>query len=238
MVGGANGKKRRLPIATVISSIAGAAIGAWFANASQYQPLLAGLATSPMAIALYLWLLLSLYWGLAARKASATSSSESGGSRTFHLLLVCAAQVLTFWPFAGWPFAGATAPEFPRVLPATAVVPIIGVAVVTGGFVLAIWARRQLGRNWSGAVTTKVGHDLVRSGPYRLIRHPIYTGVIAMYVGTALITGRLQGVIAVVLIVLAYARKIGLEERTLRGAFGAAYDEYRRGSWALVPWLV
>jgi protein-S-isoprenylcysteine O-methyltransferase Ste14 len=96
----------------------------------------------------------------------------------------------------------------------------------------------MLGRHWSGAVTAKVDHELVRSGPYRRIRHPIYTGVIGMYVGNTLVSGRLQGLLAIAMVAMAYARKIRLEERNLKGVFGPAFDDYRRESWALIPGLL
>jgi len=103
---------------------------------------------------------------------------------------------------------------------------------------LAIWARRHLGRNWSGEVRIRDDHQLVQSGPYRLIRHPIYTAMFAMYTGTALVSGELHALLAIAVLAVAYWRKIRLEERALSAALGATYDSYRRGTWALIPWLV
>src|SRR5262249_39684124 len=100
-----------------------------------------------------------------------------------------------------------------------------------------VWARRHLGRNWSGAITVAEEHQLVRSGPYRVLRHPIYSAMIAMFVGSALAIGEWHSLIGLVLIMIAYARKIPLEERSLREVFGASYDEYRKASWALIPWV-
>jgi protein-S-isoprenylcysteine O-methyltransferase Ste14 len=101
-----------------------------------------------------------------------------------------------------------------------------------------VWARRRLGRNWSGEVTVKVDHELVRVGPYRRIRHPIYTAAIGMYLGPALVSGRLQGLLSLALVAIAYARKIRQQERVLRAESGAAYQQYRRESHALVPWIL
>jgi protein-S-isoprenylcysteine O-methyltransferase Ste14 len=191
-----------------------------------------------MAICFYLWLVLSLYWSLQATKASAAKAAESRLSRALHLVMVNGAFLLAFWPYPGWPFVTAPAWVFPVVFPATPALEVLGVIVQAGCLLLALWARRQLGRNWSGEVTLKVDHELVRSGPYRRIRHPIYTGAIGMYIGPALISGRLQGILSVALVAIAYARKIRQEERVLAGEFGQAYDAYRRESWALVPWLL
>ena len=76
---------------------------------------------------------------------------------------------------------------------------------------------------------------MIRSGPYKLLRHPIYTGLLAMYAGTALVTGRWLAIIGLALAVFAYWRKIRLEEANLNVAFGADYDAYRRETWALLP---
>jgi len=102
---------------------------------------------------------------------------------------------------------------------------------------LAIWARRALGRNWSGEISIKVEHQLVRSGPYKLLRHPIYTGLLAMYAGAALVTGTWLAILGLAMAAFAYWRKIRLEEENLNVAFGAEYDAYRRETWALVPGL-
>ena len=220
------------------AAVIGAASGVRLVRPGGFPSFSPGPLFAPMMISLGLWVVLSIYWEIAARNASAPASSESGASRALHLVMTNGAIILSYWPFAGWPNARWSSFEFPRILPATIWLPWAGVAVGAGGLVLALWARRHLGRHWSGAVTVKQGHELVRTGPYRLIRHPIYTGAIAMHAGTALITGRLQGPLAVALIVIAYIRKIGMEERVLGATFGAAFEAYRRESWALLPWIV
>jgi protein-S-isoprenylcysteine O-methyltransferase Ste14 len=103
---------------------------------------------------------------------------------------------------------------------------------------LAFSARRHLGRHWSHAVTEKVDHELVRSGPYRWVRHPIYTAMLGMYLGTALVSGELHALIAVAIVIAAYVRKIRLEERLLERVFGADFREYRRHSRALIPGVI
>jgi protein-S-isoprenylcysteine O-methyltransferase Ste14 len=103
------------------------------------------------------------------------------------------------------------------------------------GLVLTIWARRHLGQNWSGRIAVMAEHDLIKSGPYQLLRHPIYTGLLLMYFGVALVTGEWLALVGVAMAVFAYWRKIRLEEATLNSAFGEAYANYRRGTWALLP---
>ena len=222
----------------MVAAFLGAIVGVLIARPSRPHPFEPRLLASPMAISFYLWVVLSIYWGWAARNSSTAKSEESGGSRALHLLMVNGAMLLAFWPFPGWPVSTTNLYVFPRVLPSEPYLAPIGLALAAASLLLALWARRHLGRNWSGAVTVKVDHELVRSGPYRRIRHPIYTGAIGMYVGTALISGRLQGILALALVSIAYARKIQLEERNLRQEFGPAFDEYCHESWALIPGIL
>ncbi len=173
------------------------------------------------------WLLFGVYWEIAARNAAAAKSSESRYSRGIHVLLANVAVLLELVTIRG---LGRFSPVSPMIMAA-------GLAVEAAGLSLAIWARRHLGRNWSGEITIKVDHELIRSGPYSLLRHPIYTGILAMYAGTALVTGEWLALIGLAMAVFAYWRKIRLEETNLNVAFGADYEAYRRQTWALVPGL-
>ena len=237
-VPGAGGKKRSASRLILYAAVAGAVVGILLTKHYSPRPPSPYVLASPMAICCWFWIALSLYWSFAARNSSAVKSSESSASRTLHLILVNAAFVLSFWPYPGWPKAEAAFFVFPLLWRPIPWLVALGVFLQTGCFLLAVWARRQLGRNWSGEVTLKQDHELVRSGPYRHIRHPIYTGAIGMYVGPALVAGRLQGALAIGLVALAYTRKIRIEERILRQEFGSAYDEYRRESWAVIPWVL
>jgi protein-S-isoprenylcysteine O-methyltransferase Ste14 len=176
-----------------------------------------------------LWILFIGYWSAAARRAAPTKSSESAASRQLHQLLMYGALALAFWRA---PWLGG------RWLPAAAYIVAIGLALQVSSALLAVWARKHLGRNWSGEITAKVDHQLIRTGPYRLVRHPIYSAMLGMFLGTALVSGELHGLLAVVIIAVAYWRKIRLEEQHLRTVFGAAYDDYRKKSWALIPWVL
>jgi protein-S-isoprenylcysteine O-methyltransferase Ste14 len=102
-------------------------------------------------------------------------------------------------------------------------------------FLLAWWSRRHLGRNWSGNVRIAEEHELIRSGPYRFVRHPIYTAMLGMALGTTIVSGQYHSLLGLLIVGIAYWRKIRIEEAALGEAFGAEYDEYRRKSWALIP---
>ena len=173
------------------------------------------------------WVLFGLYWEHAAKQSRGAQRSETSGSRAIHVFLANAALILEIAPIRG---LGRWMPVLPAVMAA-------GVGVETFGLALAIWARRHLGLNWSGRITIKVEHELIRSGPYGMLRHPIYTGILAMYAGPVLVTGEWLAVIGFAMALFAYWRKIRLEEAALAAAFGADYDAYRRDTWSLVPGL-
>lgn len=109
------------------------------------------------------------------------------------------------------------------------------VVLAAAGIAFAWWARIYLGRLWSGSITRKEGHHVVNTGPYALVRHPIYTGLLAAAIATAVATGEVHSVLGALCLILAYWMKARLEERFLREELGpAAYDSYR----ARVPMLV
>jgi protein-S-isoprenylcysteine O-methyltransferase Ste14 len=167
------------------------------------------------------WIVFSLYWDAAAKKTAETKSAESRASRAIHVFLTNAALLLEIIPLRG----------AARFLPLSSPTMTAGLAIETAGLFLAILARRHLGRYWSGEITIKVDHRLIRSGPYRTLRHPIYAGLLTMYAGTALVTGTWLALAGFAMALIAYARKIRLEERNLRVAFGAEYEAYRRETW-------
>jgi len=182
--------------------------------------------TVGMRISLGLWLLFSVYWSIAARNSAATKSSESWWSRQLHLILVNGALLLLIFSVPGLTR---------RFVPVSSWLVIAGLIVQVTFLLLAVWARQQLGSNWSGEVRIATGHQLVRSGPYRFVRHPIYTAVLGMYCGTGLVSGEIHAIVAPVIVTLAYWRKIRLEEDALGETFGGEFDAYRRDTWALVP---
>ena len=106
------------------------------------------------------------------------------------------------------------------------------------GVAFAIWARTILGGNWSGMATLKVGHTLIRGGPYRVVRHPIYTGILAAVIGTAVADGSLHALFAIPLCTLSYWLKVRTEESLLIGQFGPDYLQYRQQVKALIPYLL
>ena len=179
-----------------------------------------------------LWLAWVLYWWASSRNVKATQREESLASRAAHVIPL---------GFAVWFLA---APRLPgnflggRFLAAAPLPMMLGVALVAAGLAFTVWARIYLGRNWSATVTLKQDHDLVRSGPYRFVRHPIYSGLLVAFVGSALVRGEWRAVVAVVIAFAALWRKLRLDERWLEENFGAAYARYRAEVAALIPFVL
>ena len=176
-----------------------------------------------------LWLGWLVYWIIAARDAKTTVRIESAGSRLGHVLpLGIAAWMLGARALPGGLLGG-------KIVPPSYALSIAGIVLVAAGLAFSVWARRYLGRNWSGIVTVKENHELVRGGPYRLVRHPIYTGLLLAFVGMAVTRDEWRGIVAVAIAWYALWRKLQIEERWMIEQFGDAYRRFRVEVPALVP---
>jgi protein-S-isoprenylcysteine O-methyltransferase Ste14 len=125
-----------------------------------------------------------------------------------------------------------------RILPATPPLFIGGLAVMLTGLGFAIWARVHLGTNWSGRPAIRENHTITRTGPYAIVRHPIYTGLLAGILGTAIATGALPAFVAFLVMIVLFLIKIRMEEQFLLEEFREKYEQYRHEVAALVPWIV
>lgn len=179
-----------------------------------------------------MWLGYSLYWWLSARKVKGTTRREAWTSRMARLACIVAAFMLLWVP--RFHVAGLDH----RFVPLGAHGYWIGAAITACGLLFSIWARRHLGTNWSQAVTLKTDHELITSGPYGWVRHPIYTGLLVGFLGTAIARGELRGLVAVLLVLTVLWLKLRLEETWLSAQFGEAYTLYSRRVAALVPFLL
>ena len=176
------------------------------------------------------WLVFLLYWGLAALRVRRSKRSESPLSRLRYSVWI----VATFLLFSIRPRWG---PLSWRFLPTGLAVFFAGVGLTILGLSFAIWARYHLGSYWSGAVTIKQDHRLIRTGPYAVVRHPIYTGILLAMLGTAVAIGELRGLLAVGLAFAGYFIKSRMEEKWLIQEFGTGYEQYRREVKALIPFV-
>ena len=114
----------------------------------------------------------------------------------------------------------------------------IGAAICVLGLLLSIWSRRTLAGNWSSAVTFKQNHELIKTGPYRFVRHPIYTGVLTMCLGSVIVEARLHCWFGLALIFIAFWVKLRQEEILMLQHFPNDYPGYRSRVKALVPFII
>lgn len=182
----------------------------------------------------YLWLALGIYWLLAAITAKRAARTQSPGSRFLQIVPEIVAFCLLFGRWEWWP-----AWLRWRLVPESSLaVAWLGLALTVAGIGFALWARLFLGRNWSGRVTIKEEHELIQSGPYALVRHPIYSGFLLAVLGTALVQGHVRSLLAFPFALLGWSFKLRLEESFMAQQFGNAYLEYKRRVKALVPFVV
>ncbi len=185
------------------------------------------------AIVGYLWTGLWIVWLVLAIEAKRSVQRQSRSSRVAQNLPVILAFFLLFgrslWPH--W-FRQRIFPQSNMALP------WCGLALTVAGIAFAIWARLWIGRNWSSTVTIKEQHELIQNGPYRLVRHPIYSGLLLAFLGTALVRGEVRGLAGFPLAVLGWGLKLRMEESFMVQQFGTAYLDYRQRVKALVPFIV
>ncbi len=177
----------------------------------------------------YIWEALGLVWLIGLAFTKRTVRSQNYGTRAFHLVLALLGFALLGSNYFRQGWLGM------RFLPDTPTWAVTGLALTLVGCLFAIWARLTLGGNWSGRATVKAEHELIVSGPYALARHPIYTGLLLAAAGTALARGEWRCILGIVLIALAFAVKIGQEEKLMLQTFPHAYPQYRERVKALIP---
>jgi protein-S-isoprenylcysteine O-methyltransferase Ste14 len=185
-----------------------------------------------MKLVLALWGLLALVWGTNSLSTKPVMKAQSAGSRAFQTTLLACSFLLLCGQTVG--ISWLDHPVFQHIV----WMPWAGVGTVAIGVGLAIWARMVLGSNWSGTAMLKVGHAFIACGPYRIVRHPIYSGILAAVLGTAVVRGTIHALLAVPFCILSYFLKLRTEEDLLISQFGHDYLQYRRQVKALIPFLL
>lgn len=177
------------------------------------------------------WYVFGAYWVLSWLRVKPTKATEKSLDRLLTVTVVVIAFNLLF---GNWFRVGFLRERFVGNTLWTA---WIGIALTWLGVAVAVWARYYLGVYWSARVTLKEGHQLIRSGPYAFVRHPIYTGMLLATIGTTLVVGEWRGVAAVILLLAAHSRKAMREEALLTKEFGDDYALYRKQTGFLFPRL-
>jgi protein-S-isoprenylcysteine O-methyltransferase Ste14 len=178
------------------------------------------------------WILFSVIWLLAAFATKQTVYRENGWQRLRYLIPIL---------LGGFLLAKGHRMSDPlshRVIPHVDALAWIGMVLCVAGLAFCIWARFTLGRNWSGVVTLKGGHELITSGPYALVRHPIYTGMLAMIVAAVIVLGHVAGIIGLPLIFLSFWVKLRSEEKLMLEKFPNEYAAYQQRVRRLIPFVL
>lgn len=178
------------------------------------------------------WIATGLYWAVSALRSKSAHRREPAFSSLAHMAVMGAAFFLLFNHRAHYGLLGE------RFVTDDTWVGWIGAGLTLSGCAVAIWARTVLGANWSGTVTIKRGHELVRSGPYEWVRHPIYSGLLLGMAGMCLALGEVRGVLALALAFTAWISKTRTEEQFMSEQFGSEYERYRRQVKRLIPFVL
>jgi len=176
------------------------------------------------------WAVVALVWIASALSVKATRERQPLVGRFLYLWLAILAGFLLNGTLGGVQLNRS-------ILPHTLATGIIADSIVFLGLVLATWARSVLGTNWSARVSLKEGHELVQRGPYRVVRHPIYSGLLLMISGTAVLAGQVSGLVAVIVSFLGLWIKSRQEEILLSKHF-PEYALYKARTKALIPFLL
>ena len=175
------------------------------------------------------WIAFCAYWLWAARNQKRVQRRDPVFAQLMHVAYMACGFVLLY----------AEDPRFGvlnrRFVPEREWIAMLGALLTAAGVAFAIWARRHIGRNWSGQVTIRKEHELIRTGPYSHIRHPIYTGILLAVAGTTLAIGEYRAIVAFAVIAIGFVVKARREESFLATQFGPAFDEHRRQTGFFLP---
>ena len=178
------------------------------------------------------WLVFVATWVIASVSTKRTVYRETSTQRLrYWVLLVIAYLLLFYGRRLPYPLNLNVVPHLAAMAWTAAIVCAIGLA-------FAIWARVTLGSNWSGVVTLKEGHELVERGPYRFVRHPIYTGMLTMFFATALAQGHLSGFAGTLQMFASFWIKLRDEEKLMLRQFDERYTEYQQRVKRIIPFVL
>jgi len=178
-----------------------------------------------------LWLAIFVLWAVTGITSKQTVQSRSEGPSRIAVWIVWLAWWLLLTHGFGMEILSV------RFVPQTTIASYAGLAITVAGLALSVWARIQIGRNWSGLIQVKEGHQLMHTGSYAIVRHPIYSGFMLATLGTAIAFGEISGLLAFVMILAAWGYKSRLEETAMIEHFGAEYESYRRKVKRLIPFI-
>jgi protein-S-isoprenylcysteine O-methyltransferase Ste14 len=183
--------------------------------------------TIPLYINLACWLIFVLYWLANAWAVKRTKEVKAGLGYVRWIVVIAAFLLMRFKVLSG-----AT-----LLLPRSDIVTALGVVLSIAGVAIAIAARRRLAGNWSSGIVLKEGHELITIGLYNYVRHPIYSGILLMALGAAMVNGTLAAMMFLVVVLLFLAYKATQEEQLLTKEFPDEYPAYKARTNRVVPWV-
>ena len=173
------------------------------------------------------WIITALYFLVSMLFTNRIRRRESGGARVLDRVLLLAGYFMLFWIIPG-----STRQHFMRP---NAQFAAAGVALTYLGLSLTLWSRIRLGRYWSGVVALKQDHRLIQVGPYRIVRHPLYTGIILAAFGMVLAFTTWNSLLGVAFLIACFERRAHIEDALLAAEFGAEFEIYRQRTGRLLP---
>ena len=185
---------------------------------------------TPSQIIIACWVIYVLYWNVSALSAKPVAERPSWTGTMWHRLPTLIGAVLMFLDRLPYPLEV-------RLTPDGRGAGYIGAAICVLGLLVSIWSRRTLAGNWSAAVVFKEGHELVERGPYRYVRHPIYTGLLLMCLGSAIPAGCVRSWLGLVLVFAGFWIKLRQEEVLMNRHFPNEYPSYQTRVKALIPFV-
>ena len=199
---------------------------------SDLRLVIADLYSSALRIISDCWILFAVIWMVAAFWTKRSVYRQRGGP----LLRYTAPLIIgVYLLFKGQKLSD---PLNLRVIPRLDAIAWTGVVLCIAGLAFCVWARFTLGRNWSGVVTFKGGHELITRGPYAIVRHPIYAGLLAMIVATVIVVGHIAAVVALPFVFWGLWIKLRYEEKLMLEKFPEEYAAYQRRVKRLVPFVL
>ncbi len=177
------------------------------------------------------WLILLAYWVIAFFRVRPNQTVEPLPSRLIRLAVIVVGFELLYGHWLRFTILGR------RFVPDLPPVRYAGIILLWLGIGIAIWARYYIGEYWSAKITIKTEHKVIDSGPYAFMRHPIYSGILLAFIGTALAIGRWRGVAAFFLMLVVFIIKARREESLLTAELGDNYGRYKKRTGMLIPWI-
>jgi protein-S-isoprenylcysteine O-methyltransferase Ste14 len=183
----------------------------------------------PLHICGWLWLAWVFYWVVSSQFVLKTKKNE-GIARLQHTIPTMIGIVTIFnegrVPELSW------GPLYDCLF-----LSWLGVPLTIAGHAFSIWARIHIGKYWSGTVALKKDHKIVDTGPYHLVRHPIYTGLLTSALGSAMAAGTIEAFAGLAVMIVGYIIKWKREEKIMLSEFGPAYADYTKRTKVIVPYI-